>query len=1398
MRYSNFLMAAAFALLASSCHDGGKRGVGTEPMAQIAVEKHAEILSLPIEVKAKRVTIQDGLPSNVVSDMQQDQKGFLWFSTHNGLARYDGNVVTAYLDNDSTGVSAFIGRTKKALEDVTYKKLWVYSSSERLTCLNMVDGEVEKYCQEIEKLHFTKWKLVCDGMFWLWGAKDGAMLVDYRSGSFLTRRFSQAEIGSSRVPLIDSLDKDNVVLCTTDKVFLYSEGRLSCIAKGMRMSRTRPFHHKMLMVSEKGDVYVLRQGKLQRFSHVAYVDGEVATGDLLLGNRWILFTNRRSFSIDVRTGKVVECEGEWLIPNGRVLTDNKGRKWIYNKTGVLRLVRQDKLVPLILFPQQTTNYIDHERFHIVEDNHGLIWISTYGKGLFVFNQNLTQSQHFVADKLGESPIASNYLLGIIADRHDGVWVSSEYGGVSHIQVMDKGVERIYPNGEGNMDFSNVVRMVKKMNDGTVMVGTREGSLYHYSADMSQVLGKSHFDSNVYGIVQMPNGETWIGTRGKGVYGAKGLDFKDRNVFCMASDAKHRMWIGTFGKGLSLVMPRKDGYEVKTFFADSVGLNEVRCMVIDKHGVLWCGTSGGLIRIPVDEFVKDASRYNAYVRDYEIRDVIVDRQGRLWLSASGDGLVQVEPGDGEAEPKFHVFNTSNGLVNNLVQSVVDTPDGNLWISTQQGVTAWNARKKSFENYMFSRNPMGNVYNENSAVCLDDGRVVLGGNYGLTIIQPSRLSHVSGLTDVVFTSYPYSDEITLTYEQRSPNIHFSTLDYSDVRNVKYTYRLEGFDQAWSKPSSTPWAAYQKLPAGKYVLHVKACTSDGTWGKESTLVIRVKPPFYLTSWAIMIYVLLVLGVIILVVKFVHDKNVLRNRIRLEQELTRYKLVFFTNIAHEFRTPLTLMQGSLEKEKRIMKANRWQTELEKTIRVMDKSVQRMLRLIDQLLEFRKMQAGKLKLSLQETDAVMFVKGICRMFDDAAESKEIAYRFESSEPSRAMFLDQQMIDKVVFNLLSNAFKYTPAKGSISVSLSFTDVMTIRVADTGVGIPQEKRAQLFSRFMQSSYTGESFGIGLHLTHELVKTHHGEIAYQENEGGGSVFVVTIPLQKDSYEASDFLVKDSPILKADLAKERDGQEEKTTDAVPSAPSVPLNRRTILLIEDDNDVREFLLSELESCFDLKVASDGKAGIAMAKELDVDLIVSDVMMPGMNGFELTKRLKNSFETSHIPIILLTALSTDENVLEGTESGADAYITKPFSPQLLMARILQLLNQREILRQKFGKEPQEIRSAMLSNEQDSLFVKRLDSIVYSRLGEQDLSVDKVAGLLHLGRTIFYKKVRGTTGYTPNEYIRVIRLRKAAELLKEGEKNVSEVAYAVGFDNPYYFSKCFKEQFGMPPSQYRS
>lgn len=1011
MKYIRFIIIIFVILALQACLWHGKQAHEVDNhKEEVSQETSIDTLSLPIDVRVKFVTLQDGLPSNAVSDIYQDQKGFMWFSTNNGLARYDGNQMKVYLQ-DSAYASSSDRRVKRITEDKDFKYMWIYTASETFYCLDMTTGHLVDYLSEAKgwraqerPLHFTQSKLQENGLFYMWGPKDGGLIVDYRDGNFKVKHLSAKEM----------------------------------------------------------------EAILPKLQDVKMADKQLVQ--------------------------------KWKVPNGRVLTDNKGGKWIYNNTGILRKVVGDSLITLRLLPNET-NYIDYERFNIVEDNHGLVWISTYGKGLFVFNHDLNQGQHFVANEKGESPIASNYLLCITADRRDGVWVSAEYGGVSHLQVMDKGVVRIFPNGRENLDLSNVVRMVKKQRDGSVMVGTRDGCLYHYSADMAQMLVKSHFDSNIYSVVEMPQGRMWIGTRGKGIYGIPGLDFKNKKVFCLKPDDRGRMWIGTFGEGLSVAIPRGEGYEVRTFFADSVGLNEVRCLAIDRKGMLWGGTSGGLFCVDPTRFAADGKGLRVYKRGSEIHDMLVDRQGRLWLTVPGEGLVCMQDGN------FRILDASQGLINNMVQSVVETEDGNLWVSTQQGVSCWKAKDNSFDNYLFSRVMMGNVYNENSAVCLDDGRVLLGGNYGLTIINPSRISHVKGQTSVVFTSHPYSDEMTLSYEERSPKINFSTLDYSDVNNVKYTYWLEGYDSSWSVPSPTPWVNYQNLPFGSYRLHVKASYSDGIWGKESVLDISVEPPFYLSVWAWVFYALFLTVVIVMVVKSIREKNILKGKIKFEQEFTRYKLVFFTNIAHEFRTPLTLIQGSLEKEKRIMKTNHWQLELEKTVRTMDKSVQRMLRLIDQLLEFRKMQAGKLKLSLQETDVVMFVQGICKMFDDAAESKQIDFKFESQLPAYLMYLDQQKMDKVVFNLLSNAFKYTHAKGTISVSLSFTDVMTIRVADTGVGIPQEKRELLFSRFMQSSYTGESFGIGLHLTHELVRTHHGEITYQENEGGGSVFVVTIPLQKD---------------------------------------------------------------------------------------------------------------------------------------------------------------------------------------------------------------------------------------------------------------------------------------------------
>ena len=513
----------------------------------------------------------------------------------------------------------------------------------------------------------------------------------------------------------------------------------------------------------------------------------------------------------------------------------------------------------------------------------------------------------------------------------------------------------------------------------------------------------------------------------------------------------------------------------------------------------------------------------------------------------------------------------------------------------------------------------------------------------------------------------------------------------------------------------------------------------------------------------------------------NSLRNRINVEKQLTEYKLVFFTNISHEFRTPLTLIQGALEKIQRVADIPR---DLIHPLKTMDKSTQRMLRLINQLLEFRKMQNNKLALSLEETDVIAFLYEIFLSFGDVAEQKNMNFRFIPSIPSYKMFLDKGNLDKVTYNLLSNAFKYTPSNGTIILSVTVDEVkktLQIQVADTGVGIPKEKQNELFKRFMQSSFSGDSIGVGLHLSYELVQVHKGTIEYKDNDGGGSVFTVCIPTDKSVYSEKDFLIPGNVLL-----KEAGGQAHhllELSEELPEPEKIaePLNKRKVLIIEDDNDIREFLKEEVGVYFEVEVAADGTSGFEKARTYDADLIICDVLMPGMTGFEVTKKLKSDFATSHIPIILLTALNSPEKHLEGIEAGADAYIAKPFSIKLLLARVFRLIEQRDKLREKFSSEPGIVRAAVCSTDRDKEFADRLAVVLEQNLSRPEFSIDEFAQLMKLGRTVFYRKLRGVTGYSPNEYLRVVRMKKAAELLLSGENlTVAEVAYKVGISDPFY------------------
>ena len=472
------------------------------------------------------------------------------------------------------------------------------------------------------------------------------------------------------------------------------------------------------------------------------------------------------------------------------------------------------------------------------------------------------------------------------------------------------------------------------------------------------------------------------------------------------------------------------------------------------------------------------------------------------------------------------------------------------------------------------------------------------------------------------------------------------------------------------------------------------------------------------------------------------------------------------------------------------------------------MLRLINQLLEFRKMQNNKLALSLEETDVISFLYEIFLSFGDIAEQKKMDFQFNPSVPSYKMFIDKGNLDKVTYNLLSNAFKYTPSNGHIVLSVTVDEAkqqLQIQVSDSGVGIPKEKQAELFKRFMQSNFSGDSIGVGLHLTHELVQVHKGTIKYAENEGGGSVFTMSIPTDKSAYSEKDFLVPNNALLKdanihtGHLAEPTDFLGDEQED-LPEYEKVdnPLNKRKILIIEDDNDIRQFLKEEIGAYFEVEVAADGTSGFEKARSYDADLIICDVLMPGMTGFEVTKKLKSDFDTSHIPIILLTALNSPEKYLEGIESGADAYIPKPFSIKLLLARVFQLIEQRDKLREKYLNEPGIMRPVVCSTDRDKEFADRLTVVLEKHLARPDLTIDEFASIMKMGRTAFYKKIRGVTGYAPNEYLRIIRMKKAAELLLSDENlTVAEVSYRVGIDDPFYFSRRFKMQFGVSPSIYQ-
>lgn len=1404
---------------------------------------HAEI-----EVRSTPIRTDNGLTNNTVRHFYQDSKGFIWMSTIDGLCRFDGNSFVTLRPDPSQPVSLTDQRTSIIKEDIN-GFLWITTSSELYSCYDLKHDRFVDYTGQGD-LHkrYTHQFFADNGDVWLRHANgNGARRVQYKDGKFSSVVYSveQQNLPDNYVTFVYESPKNTIWIGTQKGLVLITDG------KEQTIDRQQDFRfaihdrkRRIYFITQANEIITYDLSSLQQESRIPLpIAGKCTpTGCIYTEtDELLVLTTAGVFTYDAKNHQVY-AGNELLKDNpksGTVITDNRGNDWIYNHSGKLWYINKEKNSSNVftLIPEDKIGYLDYERYSIVYDSRNIIWISTYGNGLFAYHTASDELYHYTSSVDGSSLIGTDFLHSVFEDRSGAIWVGSDHAGVSVLTVMNEDVRRIYPEDKQWMDRSNTIRMIHKDPTGNIWVGTRKGQLYEYNPQMTRIINKHSYPSSIYEIITDSKGRVWLGSRGNGLQ-IDGVWYRnDRenphslvfdHIFYIYEDAKKRVWIATFGGGLDLAVEDHEGnFTFRHFFNQHYSIKQMRIITEDKNGMIWCGCDDGLLVFNPDSLIHDPTRYYHYnyqsghLKSNEIRALLSDSKGNIWVGTAGAGLSLCKIEEDYEALTFQSMTTENGLVNNTVQSLVEDRFGNIWITTEYGISRLHTRNHTFENYSFSIYGLGNAYCENSACMNDYGELIFGSNHGMIVIDPSTLKKIVFSSPIVFTnlmingietnasdkkapmehSLAYSDKIELNHTQNTFSIDFSTFNFAEAQMTKYTYFLEDYDKNWSTPATENRASYKNIAPGKYTLKVKASNSSGVWdAREATMEIIIRSPFWKTVYAYLLYTLIALVILYIIYRTTRNLASLRNKIKLEEQLTNYKLVFFTNISHEFRTPLTLIQGGLDKI--TQKADLLPKELLPPVQIMQKSTQRLLRLINQLLEFRKMQNNKLALSLEKTDVIAFLKEISYSFKDIAQSQHIDFRFVSSVENYTMYIDKEKVDKITYNLLSNAFKYTPTGGKINLTVTVDPAekcLRMQVLDNGVGIPKEKQQELFKRFMQSSFSSDSIGIGLHLTHELVNVHHGHIYFNENEGGGSIFTVTLPLEQSVYKEADFLISHHVLMKDPSHAVSPGKKETISSGSGEATyTKPLNPYKILIIEDDNDVRDFLKRELNIYFETDTAEDGKIGMEKTEKETYDLIICDVLMPNMNGYEVTHRLKSSFNTSHIPIILLTALSTEENVIEGFEQGADAYITKPFSIKLLLARIIKLMEQRELLRKKYSSEPGIVHASICTNERDKDFADKLRLILEKNMANDQFSVDDFASQMKVGRTVFYKKVKGVTGYSPNEYLRIMRMKKAAELLQTGEWTVSEVSYKVGINDPFYFSKCFKTQFGVAPSAYRS
>ncbi len=1348
-----------------------------------AAEEEKEII---YNLKFKQLSAPHSLPTNEVQKVYQDRDGFIWFATRNGLCQYNGYETTIYKSN-LYSPDLLTNNSITCLVDDNNNHLWI-GTSDGLNMMDKRTGEIKKYMvPSISNNVISALCVTRDNTLWV-GTDNGLCRYMPEKDTFAV---CGDEFGEGRLQhvTIKSLLED-------------SDGDLWIGTWAQGLFRYSPSVDKVEVYPKINEQYS---------SHVIYED---SNRDIWVGSwGYGLFKLQNPKDMEHVTYQCFLHEnGNDLSLSDNIVYDiaediNTHTLWVGTRSG-LSILKLDKPNAFVNYKSGKSAYRipSDEVNSIMCDSQRNMWIGAIGGGVLITD---THQPPFTLHTLnfGNEDIPVTSVRTLFADSDQNLWIGVGTYGLACREYVT-GELKMYshiPEFSGVKDLPSLFAVVQRKKSGDIWFGMYNGGIYVYrkGEKVKHLTTKnSAFLTSdcVSALYEDYEGNCWVGTRGGiGVRLSDGTDYRFETmnfndslsagwiyVRDIVKDMDNSIWLATSNFGVIHItgdvrQPSTLKYENYSFHNQELITNAILCLHLDRFGRLWVGTEGGGLYL----YNRNERQFDEKTRTYSIPgDVIVsieeDKSGNLWLGTNS-GLVKLYVAAVGNDFSTRIYTAADGLQDNFIVNSSCSRNGELFFGGHKGYNSFFPDKMD-------------IPSQETNFFITDIKIYNHSFNSLTVELQREISSIMPT---------YTSKIELPYKYNNFSIEFAALTYKNPELNRYAYRLVNFDRDWQyTDADRRFAYYNNLPSGIYTFQLKATNENGEWsGYIRELTVIVLPPFWATWWAYLLYVILMLVIGVLIYRTVKNRMLLRNALRLREmekakaeELNHAKLQFFTNVTHELLTPLTIISATIDELRTQAPSH---NEL---YAVMNNNIQRLIRLLQQILEFRKAETGNLKLRVSPGDIAAFVRRASESFQPLVKKRKIHFSLLCNPESIIGFFDIDKLDKILYNLLSNAAKYNKEDGFIQVTLSYDDVdkdfVLLRVKDNGKGIPKEKQKILFSRFYEGDYRRFNTigtGIGLSLTKDLVELHEGTISVESEVTHGTEFIVRIPIDRSYYDVEQ--IDDEVIVSMqDTANYEDSQE----GIVEETQVITVKANSILLVEDNEELLHLMTKLLSREYNVFTAENGKEGITVLENEDVDLIVSDIMMPEMDGIEFCKYVKVHIEISHIPIILLTAKHQEEDRAEAYEVGADAFISKPFNLTVLHARIRNLLKYKERMARDFKNQIVFEVKDLNYTSLDEDFIQRAIDCVNKHLEDPNFDQTQFADEMRTSKSTLYKKLKSLAGLNTSSFIRNVRLKAACQIMEEKGTNirVSELAYAVGFNDPKYFSSCFKKEFDVLPSEY--